>query len=424
MTGPVNSLDAPGLKAEGELLQSMRREVADLLGKKVHGFPGAQPVSFARKHLVELTKQDYYVCEKSDGMRYLLYLTIDTLGEEIQYLIDRKNNFWWIPKGALHFPVPGDVTRFHKDTLIDGELVFDKVPGGGTEPKYLVFDCMVLDNNSLMNRTLDKRLAYFKERIFTPYTKMMREYPDEKQYQHFIMELKTMEFAYAMEKMFQHTLPNLPHGNDGLIFTCRMTDYKHGTDQNILKWKPESENSIDFRLSLDFPLVQPDAQDIEEGVTKPYYDYDAVPVCNLYVYKGDRDDDQHWGTMYLDDDEWESLKSLQEPLEDRIVECFMDSQKRWRYMRFRDDKDVANHISTVNSVIESITDRVTEKDLIAAAKGIRDQWKRREAEKHGREKKEAENNRMASMGVSHGAPKRKAEEQGPGRPSPGPPGKG
>jgi len=97
--------------------------------------------------------------------------------------------------------------------------------------------------------------------------------------------------------------------------------------------------------------------------------------------------------MYVEPEEWESLKSLKEPLDDRIVECFMDSQKRWRYMRFRDDKTQANHTSTVDSVIESITDRVTEKDLVAAAPGIRTEWKKREAERAAREKKEAEKKR-------------------------------
>lgn len=357
-------------------------------------------------------------------MRYLLYLTSDGAGNEIHYLIDRKNDYWFIPQGALHFPVPRDQQAFHVKTLIDGELVFDKLPDGGTQLKYLVFDCMVLDGNSLMNRTLDKRLAYFKERIFDPYKHLLAEYPEERQYMHFIVELKAMQFSYAVEMMFRQILPKLPHGNDGLIFTCRMTDYKHGTDQNILKWKPELENSIDFRLQLEFPLVQPDAQDRAEGITEPYRDYDAMPVCNLLVYAGDQREDPYYNNLHLEEDEWESMKAREEPLNDRIVECFMDTQKRWRFMRFRDDKTNANHTSTVDSVIESITDRVTEQDLIAAAKQIRDEWKRRAADEQAREKKEVEKKRVTSTGVSNGPPKRKAEEQGPGRPSPGPPGKG
>lgn len=339
----------------------------------------------------------YYVCEKSDGMRYLLYLTIDEKGEESQYLIDRRNDYWWVPKGGLHLPVPNNIEGFHENTIVDGELVIDKLKDGSTQPKFLVFDCMVIDGNSLMNRTLDKRLAYFKERVFDPYSQLLKAYPQEIPFMLFLVELKQMQFSYAAEMMFTQILPSLPHGNDGLIFTCRSTEYKPGTDPHILKWKPESENSVDFRLSLEFPRVTPDERDVAEGVTQPYLDYDAVPVCNLLVYAGDGQDDPWYALMYLEEEEWEELKSLQQPLDDRVVECYMDEMKRWRYMRFRDDKKEANHTSTVAGVIESITDRVTSEDLIAAAKGIRDEWKRRAAEEEAKHR--AEKKRVGSAGA-------------------------
>jgi mRNA guanylyltransferase len=403
MAGPLQDIAAPGIQTKGDLLHTMRAEVAHLLDRKNLSFPGAQPVSFARRHLEELTQRDYYVCEKSDGMRYLLYLTIDDEGREIHYLIDRKNDYWFVPQGGLHFPTSQNVEGFHTNTLIDGELVLDKIPGDHAPPKYqpkfLVFDCMVLDGKSLMSRTLDKRIAYFKEGIFDPYKALLKEYPQEKPFQHFLVELKQMQFSYAVELMFKEILPALPHGNDGLIFTCRTTDYKHGTDHHILKWKPEDENSIDFRLGLDFPLTQPDQIDRAEGITEPYLDYDATPVFNLHVYAGDGKEDPWYGTMYIELEEWESLKALQQPLNDRIVECYMDNQKRWRFMRFRDDKTKANHTSTVESVIESITDRVTKEDLIAAAKGIRDQWKIRAGQV------------VPEKGAVAGV-KRKADEQG------------
>lgn len=57
--GPIRSIEEPGIKAEGQLIHAMRREVAELLGRQQTSFPGAQPVSFARQHLDELTKQEY-----------------------------------------------------------------------------------------------------------------------------------------------------------------------------------------------------------------------------------------------------------------------------------------------------------------------------------------------------------------------------
>ena len=47
------------------------------------------------------------------------------------------------------------------------------------------------------------------------------------------IEFKPMEFSYAIDKMFNEVLPKLKHGNDGLIFTCRNSPYKFGTDEKM-----------------------------------------------------------------------------------------------------------------------------------------------------------------------------------------------
>lgn len=325
--------------------------------------------------------QSYYVCEKSDGIRYLLYSTADENGAEAHYLIDRKNDYWFIVNRNLHFPRENDKSAFHTETLVDGELVWDSLPNDKQEPRFLVFDCLVMDGNNLMDRTLDKRLAYFKERLYAPYKKLFKEFPDELQFQPFFVEMKPFQLGYGVEMMFKQVLPSLKHGNDGLIFTCRNTPYKHGTDPHILKWKPPEENTVDCRLKLSFPTVQPSEQERREGITEPFVDYDSVPAAELFVFQGDGGGDRYerFRELYLSEDEWEVLKSLGEPLNDRIVECNQDDQGRWRIVRFRDDKSEANHKSTVWSVLESINDRVSEKDLINAAVSIRDSWKARQA---------------------------------------------
>ena len=72
------------------------------------------------------------------------------------------------------------------------------------------------------------------------------------------------------------------------------------------------------------------------------------------------------------------MKALETPLEDKIVECAMDEEKRWRFLRFREDKKDGNYMSVVNSVLESIRDGVGEKDLLGEAMEVRAAWKRRQ----------------------------------------------
>ena len=55
----IQAMDRPGIRAEGDLLHNMQREVARLLNRESTNFPGAQPVSFARRHLEELRRDEY-----------------------------------------------------------------------------------------------------------------------------------------------------------------------------------------------------------------------------------------------------------------------------------------------------------------------------------------------------------------------------
>lgn len=410
MGHPVPDLDAIGIKAQPQLADQFRREVAQLLGRNNLSFPGSQPVSFSSRHLLELQKEDYYVCEKTDGLRCLMYFARgdpESGTPEIHYLIDRKNDYRYVP--GLHFPLPDDDTfqQFHVDTLVDGELVKDTYDDGSTQLKYLVFDCMVLDGQSLMHRTLDKRLAYFKEKVLKPYNALYKRYPEEKQHRVFAVEDKSTQFSYGIEMMFREIIPKVKkiHGNDGLIFTCRSTPYKIGTDEHILKWKPPAENTIDFRMRLEFLLLEPDSEDESEGVLEPFPDYDSMPVFHLFVLYNSGDY-RLFGEMHVTQPEWEGLKALQKPLDDTVVECYQNEQGQWRYLRLRDDKNDANHISTVEKVLESIQDRVTDEDLIRMAPTIKTAWKKRQAQTT----EEEERRRRNYQNINGNGVKRKYEE--------------
>ncbi|KAK9454704.1 mRNA capping enzyme, catalytic domain-containing protein [Dipodascopsis uninucleata] len=378
MAGAVPSI--PGIKAPPQYADGLRQVVARLLRRKNTNFPGAQPVSFNKSHIKEnLEKEDYFVCEKSDGIRCLMFLTQE--GEnEATYLIDRKNDYYYVQ--GLHFPLQDNVQRFHTDCIVDGELVLDDLGNGKTVMKFLVFDSLIIDGKLLTERTLDKRLGYFRELVYKPYAQLCKNYPEEVEFFPFQIDFKDMEYSYALPKLWNEVIPKLKHGCDGLIFTSRLTPYIFGTDEKILKWKPAEENSIDFRLTLHFPIYTD-----PEDEANSFIDYDAQPTTILSVWCGDKTY-KPYGELYLDEEEWNKLKALQEPLDERVVECVFDNKKNvWRYLRFRDDKLTPNHISVVEKIVVSVKDGVTKEELLEAHQRIREAWKRRA-------RQEEENNRL------------------------------
>jgi mRNA guanylyltransferase len=181
-----------------------------------------------------------------------------------------------------------------------------------------------------------------------------------------------------------------------------------------LKWKPPSENSIDFKLVLRFPPLKDDPEQV---------DFCAKPLFLLEVYCGEdrgKPKYEEYDKMFVEDDEWEKYTPLYfgvatmltEPIrmklsgkqiDDRIVEVHWDADNsRWRMMRFRDDKPAGNHKSVVENIISSIADGVEKegvrflhyifgallniylyffkKQLLARSNAIRHAWKLRQSQ--------------------------------------------
>lgn len=103
-----------------------------------------------------------------------------------------------------------------------------------------------------------------------------------------------------------------------------------------------------------------------------------MPRFDLYIGQRNRKIELV-DTMYVTDQEWKDLKDLNEPLNGRIVECYRDENGRWRYLRFRDDKDLPNFVTSYYSILNSIEDGITETQLEDMASDIRDKWKARDS---------------------------------------------
>jgi mRNA guanylyltransferase len=377
--------EIPGFLIPNDEAQPLKEAVANLLERDNPRFPGAQPVSFAREHVAELQRSEYFMCEKTDGLRVLLFLWwqegADGNFEPLTFLIDRKNNYYNVqpPFRIPHYLHPNESEPFLFGTILDGELVHDYYPGeAAPRLNYYVFDCLAINEQNVTGRTLDKRLGRLHEWVIKLYdaslTRKFGKNITPNDLKPFALKAKKTYPAYRLEDMFSNILPNLKHGNDGLIFTCMSTPYQFGTDRHILKWKPPHENTIDFKLRLgDYPLIDP--HDGEDGLMP---DYDAMPSPVQLLIMHNKNDYQHFSNLSLTPAEWETLKSLEQRLDGRIIECYRTDAGQWKYKaeadgtpRWRDDKKDANHISTVNSVLASIEAPVTEMDLLGKAEDIK-----------------------------------------------------
>lgn len=172
MSGAPISLDSIAVRISGDDKHFHQQNVADLLNRNQLGFPGAQPVSFSRQHLIELQNVDYFMCEKTDGIRCLMFLTeINYNGQptEAQFLIDRKNDYYYIPYESLHIPHQADLGGYHRGTILDGELVRQTLPGGrGSRLAYLIFDLLAIDGENVTAKPFDKRLSRVENFISKP----------------------------------------------------------------------------------------------------------------------------------------------------------------------------------------------------------------------------------------------------------------
>ena len=186
-------------------------------------FPGPQPVAIEYKNLP--LKENYMVCEKSDGERAILLL-LQINNKPMCFMINRNQEFYFID----HLSFKKEV---FEGTIMDGELIKTK---SGTW-NYLIHDCMAYNGTSFLETSHRLRYACIIDLIVKRYSNKETD----------CVNIKTKlfyEYGPGIVKTWEHIQKTTENKIDGLIFTPVDRPVIFGRDNSLFKWK--EIHTIDF----------------------------------------------------------------------------------------------------------------------------------------------------------------------------------
>eukprot|EP00917_Polyrhabdina_sp_WS-2016_P017366 GHVP01037454.1.p1 GENE.GHVP01037454.1~~GHVP01037454.1.p1 ORF type:complete len:418 (-),score=81.23 GHVP01037454.1:3478-4731(-) len=349
-------------------------KVRELCGWRNKNFPGSQPVSLSFGNLDSMARSPYVACEKTDGVRFLLFAT-----ENCVYLIDRKEQIRRLKD--LHLPQEFDEKKRHHLTLLDGELVKD-IENGVVCMRFLVFDAICIQGDIHVKKAnfLQRLQRAFSE-IIKPRTEYLETYPEQKDHElssNSYLEIYLKDFFEIWDsEAVVHLGDKLPHESDGIIFTPVNLGYIAGTCKELMKWKPPHLNTVDFCATcapgedaiIGVILAACDrgmlAWNLYEGMCLvpegPVYE--AIVAEGMEAIRTRREADKR----YMIECSFAADKECPFVAPSKNSRCYEKVTSKtggWVALRFRDDKDKPNDRKVVERVKQSIEDGITLEKLL------------------------------------------------------------
>ncbi|XP_072355877.1 mRNA-capping enzyme isoform X2 [Scyliorhinus torazame] len=268
-------------------------------------------------------------CQQYCGWeRYMMIID----GKNEVYMLDRDYSVFHVVN--LEFPLRKDLRIHLTNTLLDGEMIIDKVDGKPV-PRYLIYDIVKFSGKPVGDCDFNVRLSCIEKEIIQPRHEKMKNGQIDKAREPFSVRNKPFFDIHAARKLLEGSFAReVSHEVDGLIFQPT-GKYKPGRCDDILKWKPPSHNSVDFRLKIT--KVGGEGL-LTQTVGLLYVGNYEPPFAQMKVNKELR--------MY----------------DNKIIECKFENNS-WVIMRERVDKSFPNAYDTAMAVCGSIKNPVTKEFL-------------------------------------------------------------
>jgi hypothetical protein len=309
-----------------------------------------QVSTLTREYIPKLKYGKYAVTEKADGERYFIYID------------DKKDIYKINPSDVIINKILIEKnSHVTPNTLIDGELIIIN-----NKMVFLGFDLLFFDNHDYRNNNLLERLKCLQKVI---------ELLNKKSF-----DIKFTIKKFYMENIFSNAAriwnnrsKLFPYNLDGLIFTPIRGAYNSNLPN--LKWK--DKHSIDVRIlnstksnftgfhAMSFPRTK-----VIDGKTIITNEFIDNKSGNIYytgkVNVGHSENINKYKQLNLVNSYGDLgiLGRLESPDFVRnmvdIIELEFDmEQKKWVYLRKRNDKEKPNAYRTVVGVLDAIVDNIT-----------------------------------------------------------------
>jgi hypothetical protein len=184
-------------------------------------FPGCQPVSIEYKHFDILRKNEYVVCEKTDGTRFMM-LSFMYENTKVSVFVNRALDMYLC---NLNFRRP-----IYNGTILEGEMYGDT---------FMIYDCLIDSGTPIGHEDFITRLKHCENVS----KKLLSLKTDEIK-----LRVKTFHLLTDFDSFLNEYLPTVTQDIDGLVFTPIFCPIKIGTHETMFKWKPKNKNTIDFQM--------------------------------------------------------------------------------------------------------------------------------------------------------------------------------
>tara|TARA_B100001094_G_C18030717_1_gene719979 strand:- start:58 stop:939 length:882 start_codon:yes stop_codon:yes gene_type:complete len=258
-------------------------------------FPGSMAISMERKDIPLIKKSNYWFCEKSDGVRYILFATMfsfQNTSRKTVFLVDRALNFYIV---KMCLPLES-----YQGTIIDGELVDDC---------FHIFDCICIAGKYVGHSPHSSRMSSCRKLV------------DAVNHEESSFQVVVKKFV-PLNAIQNYMNANTFENNDGFIFTPEDDPVQYGTHSTLFKLKSGHDHTVDFVI-------------------------DSEGQCFVTENKKPK-----WITTIPLSGDWKEELSVP-----KVVECsFMNGT--WKILKRRTDKKHSNSLKTYQKTLLNMKENI------------------------------------------------------------------